>query len=193
MKWISLIVLLTMDLCSMAQASGRSFIVNDQKVSDTLIRQLEKKYGVQFTPGNYWYDKVSGAYGVKGGPCTGIGIAGLSIGGNLRGDASSGGTGVFINGRELHPTDVLGFQTFMTVIPGRYWAHANGNFGNENNTMVVGNLYQLYQARFGSNRQTSSYKNNPWSGEKRSFGGDGSFMWYSSKKTDGTTYDYFID
>lgn len=178
---------------SFAQNKTAAFIVNDVAVPDTIIRQLEKTYAVRFTPGNYWYDRISGAYGMKGGPCTGIGLAGLNIGGELKSTASGGGTGVFINGRELHPQDVQGFQTFMMVVPGRYWALPNGNFGYENNAMVLGNIYQLYHARFGKNKATSSYKNNPWSGEKRSFGGDGSFMWYSSKKSDGTTYDYIVD
>jgi hypothetical protein len=191
MKWILSFFIITMNsACSQAQKNMNQFIVNGDSVPASTISTLEKTYGVKFTPGDYWYDRMTGAYGVKGGPCTGVGVAGLSIGGQLKADASGGSTGVFINGRELHPLDVAGLQTFMLVMQGRYWTDAYGNFGYENNPAPLGNIYLLYQAKFKSSGTSSSYKNNVWSGEKRSFGGDGSFMYYSSKKTDGTTYDY---
>lgn len=173
-----------------AQTTVNTFIVNDQPVNAATISQLEKTYGVKCLPGNYWYDKMTGAYGIKGGPCTGLGIAGLELGGALKPDASAGSTSVFINGRELHVSDVLGLQTFVQVIPGRYWMDAYGNFGYENNP-VAGNLYQIYKSKLAASKKTSYYKSNPWSGEKTSFGSDGEgFMYFSSKKTDGRTFDY---
>jgi hypothetical protein len=168
------------------------FIVNDEVVSSETTTQLEVMYGVKCIPGNYWYDAKTGAFGLKGGPCIGVGVAGLNIGGPLKANASGSGTGVFVNGRELHPADIAGLQSFVQVIPGRYWMDAAGNFGYENFPYIIGNLYQLYQARF-ANAKGSYYKSNPWSGESTSFGSDGSFMYYSSKKSDGTTYDYFSD
>ena len=167
-------------------------IINDESVDTAVIAQTEQLYAVKFVPGNYWYDKMTGAFGLKGGPCTGFGVAGLTLGGSLKTNASKGGTGVFINGRELHPLDVTGLQTFMRPQPGRYWMDATGNFGYESYPTALGNVYRLYQARFGSSagKKSSSYKNNPWSGETTRFGSDGTFMYYSSKKSDGTTYDY---
>jgi hypothetical protein len=169
-------------------------IVNEQAVPAETTLQLENKYGIKCVPGNYWYDKMTGAYGNQGGPCIGIIAAGLHIGGELKANASAGTTNVFINGRELHTLDVQGLQNFMMVVPGRYWMDAYGNFGYENYP-ALGNLYQLYKSRFShgqSSKQSSYYKNNPWSGESTSFGSDGEgFMYFSSKKSDGTTIDYF--
>ncbi len=193
MHVLFIIALLGTTLSCASQASDTNMMINDVVVPGATITQLENTYGVKFIPGSYWYDRVSGAFGKKGGPCLGIGIAGLSIGGTLKADASVGGTGVFINGRELHPADVTGLQSFMTVLQGRYWADAYGNFGYENNAYPLGNLYQLFQAKFKGNPQSSYYKNNVWSGESTSTGKDGSFMYYSSKKSDGTTYEYFHD
>ncbi len=175
-----------------AQTNMNNLIVNDESVDPAVIGQLEQRYGVKFVPGNYWYDKMTGAFGLKGGPCTGLGVAGLSLGGTLKTNASTGGTGVFINGRDLHPLDVAGLQTFMQPQRGRYWMDATGNFGYEPYPMVIGNVYKLYQTRFGASvgKKSSSYKNNVWSGETTRFGSDGTFMYYSSKKSDGTTYDY---
>src|SRR5687768_12987434 len=107
-----------------AQKAMNKFIVNDQVVADTTIQQLEKTHGVKCTPGTYWYDRLTGAYGMQGGPCIGIGIPGLQIGGQLKSNASAGNTGVFINGRELHQIDVQRLQTFLWVLPGRYWMDA---------------------------------------------------------------------
>jgi hypothetical protein len=52
--------------------------------------------------------------------------AGLEFGGPI-----PGGTGVFINGRELHPLDVAGRSQIVPVLRGRYWVDGNGNFGVE--------------------------------------------------------------
>ncbi len=192
MKKLLALIALSFFLTVNAQTKMESYIVNDQPVAADTILQLEKKYGVKCVPGNYWYDKMTGAFGKQGGPCTGIGVSGLHIGGQLKANASAGITNVFINGRELHLVDVQSLQTFMQVMPGRYWMDAYGNFGFENYP-AVGNVYLLYKSKFTGSNKNSYYKNNPWSGETTSFGSDGSFMYYSSKKSDGTTIDYSHD
>jgi hypothetical protein len=194
MKYLLLFFTLAVALAVNAQTKMKEIIINDEVVPAQTIAQLESTFKIKFVPGNYWYDRLTGAFGLKGGPCAGVGVAGLNIGGLLKSNASTGGTGVFINGRDLHTQDVLAFQTFMQVIPGRYWMDAYGNFGYENVPYVLGNVYQLYRAKFSKGGgATSYYKNNPWSGDSTSFGSDGSFMYYSSKKGDGTTYEYFSD
>jgi len=195
MKWTSLFFTLAVCIACNAQNKMKELVINDEVVPAQTVAQLEAAYQVKFVAGSYWYDRMTGAFGIKGGPCKGIGVAGLNIGGPLKANASGGGSNVFINGRDLHPQDVLAFQTFMQVIPGRYWMDAYGNFGYENMPYALGNVYKLYKAKFGRGNggATSYYKNNPWSGESTSFGGDGSFMYYSSKKADGTTYEYFSD
>lgn len=192
MKKLLALIALSFFLNVNAQTKMENFIVNDQLVTADSILRLEKKYGVKCVPGNYWYDKMTGAFGKQGGPCTGIGVAGLQVGGQLKANASAGTTNVFINGRELHLTDVQGLQTFMQVMPGRYWMDVYGNFGFENYT-AIGNVYLLYKSKFAGSNKNAYYKNNPWSGETTSFGSDGSFMYYSSKKSDGTTIDYSND
>jgi hypothetical protein len=185
------VLVLTIGCTTNAQTKMKNYIVNNEAVNTATIQQLEITYGVKCIPGNYWYDRLTGAFGIKDGPCTGIGVAGLNIGGALKFNASGGGSNVFINGRDLHPADVAGLRTFMQPMPGRYWMDAYGNFGYENYPVAIGNIYVLWKAKFaGSSKKSSYYKNNVWSGETTGFGGDGTFMYYSSKKTDGTTYEY---
>jgi hypothetical protein len=83
----------------------------------------------------------------------GLAVPGLAIGGKLRADASGGGTGVFINGRELHPLDVAGLRAITgTVLPGRYWLDANGWGGYEGQPPFF-NLWALAaQSQSGGNR-----------------------------------------
>ena len=85
--------------------------------------------------GHYWYDAASGAAGVWGGPAAAYLGPGLSLGCTLPATASGGGdgrvTGVFVNGRELHPLDVAGLRRLVPVWPGRYWWDAAGNVGAE--------------------------------------------------------------
>jgi hypothetical protein len=101
--------------------------------------------------GEYWYDPASGAAGTWGGPTLGFLPAGLDLGGAVPPNASGGGqgrlTGVFINGRELHPLDVAGLRQMLgAVSPGRWWLDSQGNFGAEGGP-ALGNLLLAAQAR----------------------------------------------
>jgi hypothetical protein len=129
-------------------------VVNAHPLNDEELRTLHR-FGIRVQPGRYWYDRVSGAWGVERGPTAGFIAAGLQLGGTLRTDASGGGTGVFINGRELHPHDVVALSQFVHVIPGRWWVNAQGFFGPEGGP-EWGNLWLLAQQRLGSR--------SPWSG-----------------------------
>lgn len=127
--------------------NGRAATEADWKV----ITQLEQMYRRQLPNGAYWYDAVSGAAGVWGGPVVGIIPAGLQLGGPLPANASGGGngmlTGVFINGREIHPQD---YQTLMqmlgNVYPGRWWVDAQGNAGQEGGPALL-NIMAVAQQR----------------------------------------------
>ncbi len=98
------------------------------------LRQLHAQTG-PVPPGAYWYDAMTGAAGAWGGPVAVVLPAGLPLGGPLPAQASGGGngrlTGVFINGRELHPFDVQRLQTLGPVWPGRYRWDAAGNIATE--------------------------------------------------------------
>jgi hypothetical protein len=60
-----------------------------------------------------------------------------------------GGTGVFVNGRELPPPDVQRLAALVGPIPpGRYWIDAQGNAGPEGGPATV-NLAQLASRQGG--------------------------------------------
>ncbi|KAK7285822.1 hypothetical protein RJT34_20603 [Clitoria ternatea] len=80
--------------------------VNGQPLSDRVIKKAEKLAG-PIQPGNYWYDFRAGFWGVIGGPCLGIIPPFIEEFNHPLPDKCSGGdTGVFVNGRELHPKDL---------------------------------------------------------------------------------------
>jgi hypothetical protein len=138
---------------SNAQTKKGNVVVNKVKLSDEILLAIKNTYGSGIPDGNYWYDSVSGAWGMEGGPTQGFTQAGLELGGPLRADASNGQTKVFINGRELHLYDVLRLQQLVNpypVLPGRYWVDSQGNFGYEGG-WALGNLVQIAQAKNGSN------------------------------------------
>ena len=119
-------------LTAMPAASAADVYVNAVRLDESTRQALERRYGVPIKPERYWYDSVSGVWGVQGGPAAGQIHPGLRLGGPLRPDASGGGTGVVVNGRELHPLDVAALRRCTPVIPGRYWVLANGVGGIEN-------------------------------------------------------------
>ncbi|KAF9346957.1 hypothetical protein BGX26_001518, partial [Mortierella sp. AD094] len=145
-------------------------VINRVSLNQASLQRLQTAiYPNPVTPGNYWYDSISGAWGMMGGPCLGIIPAGLALGGPLPADASGGGTGVFINGREIHPVDRAGLQAIgITAVPGSWWVAANGAFGLQGVPIPIGNL-----------RENAQRANNsgPWSVHSRTMGthmgGDG--------------------
>jgi hypothetical protein len=190
---VSLVVgTLSMDWSVRAGSAEPQIVkVNGVVLASTEVAQLTQKYRAPIAPGDYWYDSRTGLWGVKGGPALGLLMPGERIGGQLRADASGGGTGVFVNGRELHALDVRNldalFATFGTrTLPGRYWSDASGNFGLEGNSMPMGN-FRVMVAQAGGARGSSRYKNNPWSytTDYSTFGSDGSSMYFESKQTYG--------
>jgi len=108
-------------------------IVNSVPLTVDTVRQLQQIYPVPIRPGRYWYDAISGAWGLEGGPIAGQMLPGLRLGGRLRSDASRGTSGVFINGRQL----MLGEKSYLEqtcrtpVYPGRYWVNGYGIGGFE--------------------------------------------------------------
>ncbi len=152
-----------------------SVFVNGVELSAETLAGFQQRYGLAIPAGRYWYDNACGAWGFEGGPALGITQAGLTVGGPLRADASGGGTGyltgVFVNGRELHPYDVAVLSTFVAVQLGRFWVDAAGNCGYEGGPALV-NLYQLAQASGGGGR---SYQRATAGGY---IGGDGSTSYF---------------
>ena len=121
------------------------------------VSRFEQENGMQIPPGDYWYDKVSGAWGVTGGPTIGFTTPGMDLGGPLKANASNGNTGVFINGRQLHIQDVLGLQSLgVPVQQGHWWVDYLGNFGIEGSTIPIGNLFQFSRGRGGAYQRSTA-------------------------------------
>lgn len=129
---LGLVFGLTLSTACVAGGAGK-VIVNGQALSHETLAQLHQLYPVPIAPGRYWYDPVSGAYGIEGKPVAGQMLPGLGLGGKLRADASRGTSGVFINGRQLTPGEKAYIeQACQTpVIPARYWVNAQGLGGYE--------------------------------------------------------------
>jgi hypothetical protein len=140
-----------------APRSSRSVVINGVPLTDEQLRQLEHRFRLRISDGAYWYDQVSGAWGMQNGPTAGFTQPHLELGGPLRTDASSGDTGVFINGRELHQQDVTALRQLTPyVIPGRYWVDARGIGGYEGGPPVF-DLQALARSAGGGRGGAWSY------------------------------------
>ncbi len=155
-------------------ASGQGVFVNGTAVSRESIETLQQRLGIPTSAaipdGRYWYDGFSGLWGMEGGPTLGQILPNLELGGPLQPDASGGGTGVFINGREIHQQEVLYLQQlFGYVQPGRYWLNWQGIGGYEGGPAMF-NLQAAAAASGGSNYT----RRTPFGG----LGGDGNCSYY---------------
>ena len=149
-------------------AQRRSVTVNRTRLDDDALRAAEQRFRTRIPDGDYWYDRVSGAWGMAGGPTMGLTLAGLDVSGPLPANASNGTTGVFINGRELHVMDVLGLQQITgMVLPGRYWVDAQGNGGYEGGPA----LFNLRMLAEQASRRGGSLWSTPGGGVGESYGG----------------------
>lgn len=116
---------------AVGSALSANVIVNGQPLDRHQLAAIQQLYG-SVRPGSYWYDRVSGLWGVAGGPAAGQIAPGLNIGGPLRANASRGNTGVFVNGRQIPMQEFVYLQQlFGYVRTGRYWLNAQGIGGYE--------------------------------------------------------------
>ena len=134
--WVGLCLRIGSGLSSDASAQGPVIVNAVPLTAETLIA-LQRLYPVPIQPGRYWYDPMSGVYGVEGGPVAGQMAAGLQLGGPLRADASRGTSGVFINGRQLTGGEKSYIEQACRtpVAPARYWVNAQGLGGFEGGPM----------------------------------------------------------
>ncbi|KAH7142573.1 hypothetical protein B0J13DRAFT_49649 [Dactylonectria estremocensis] len=147
--------------------------VNDVQLGQADLLSLQGLLGAVI-PGNYWYDRRSGAYGLTGGPCTGFLVAGLALGNGQLDQHASGntGTGVFINGREIHVMDVLSLQSMgVPVRPGRWWVNGDGSFGMEGSPIPLGNLRRQAMANTGAGGGFGGGGYHSWSTSMGNYGG----------------------
>jgi len=116
-----------MSVSAYGENKGREILVNEVPLGERTIQALEQTYHVRLVKGAFWYDRVSGLWGMQGGPTMGQILPGLNLGGPLRADASNGRTRVFINGREIHRLELRYLQQlFGQVRAARYWLNSRG-------------------------------------------------------------------
>lgn len=126
-----------------AASAAAAVIINGRSLDAAALRRAETTYHIRIPAGRYWYDPVLGAWGAQGGPTMGFLAPGLDLGGPVPADASGGGTGVFVNGRELHPYDLGVLQQITgAILPGRYFITSSGLAGFEGGPPLW-NLAQL--------------------------------------------------
>lgn len=118
-----------------AHAQGRGVVVNGAPIEARHAAALESAYRTRLVPGRYWYDARSGLWGLEGGASVGIIAPGLPFG-RMDPRASvgrfAGITGVFINGREIHPDELQYLRMlYGQVQRARYWLNAQGIAGYE--------------------------------------------------------------
>jgi len=107
MKPIHHVLLAVLLAWSLAHAQGRDIAVNGIALDDRSIAALETAYRTRLQPGRYWYDRMSGLWGLELGPSQGQIAPGLALGGPLNPRASvgrqAGITRVFVPGGDVDP------------------------------------------------------------------------------------------
>lgn len=128
--------------------ASRQVYINRIRLDDAVVQGLESRYRTRIADGKYWYDVHCGAWGMEGGPTAGFVPAGLALPGPMPADISGEGTGIFVNGREVHTQDQAAFNRICGyTIAGRYRLDHQGNLRSENGTFIV-NL--MPSSRYGS-------------------------------------------
>jgi hypothetical protein len=142
-------------------------VINERTLGLMALAGLQQQTGLKIPAGDYWYDPRCGAMGAQGGPCLGYLPSGLSLG-SLRAERT--GTRVFVNDRELHPSDIASLQVALGPIrPGRYWLDGQGNYGVEGQR-AAGNLVAMAQRAQQLGRGSQGGGGGAW-GHRSSYGG----------------------
>lgn len=176
-------------------AAVAAVFVNGVELKAAELKSQARQLGYVIPDGRYWYDRMTGAWGREGQGTAGFTIAGLALGGPLRADASNGGSGVFINGRQLADSDIAGFAAMgIPVYQGRWWVDASGSGGIEGGSASF-NLRLLAQqaAAAGRGNGRDSIYSKYGSGDNKTSTWIGSDVSLSHSNTiNGKTYDYYI-
>jgi len=123
------------------QAAGTRIFINGRELTKKQVVALALAYHHFPPPGHYWYDAMSGAWGLQGREAAGFILPGHDFG-PMPANASNGNTGVYINGREINMIEAMRIQqTFGVVYRGRWWLNGRtGYYGLEGNPMPIGNI-----------------------------------------------------
>lgn len=179
MKYLRQLVMICLIATAAFAQEARRVVINRVPLAGETLWILEYHYQTTIPDGFYWYDPHSGLWGFEGGPAAGRILPYLELGGPLRADASGGGTGVFVNGRELHLLEVYYlWQLFGVVIPGHYWLNADGIGGYEGGPP----LFDLAAAAAQAGGSGYTYR-----GPGGLMGSDGNCFYYNDPET-GSSY-----
>lgn len=162
-----------------------------------VVARLEAAWGQPIPDADYWYDDVSGAAGVMGGPAVafigaGLGLGGVPVPANASGGGTGALTGVYINGRELHPLDVQGLASVLGTQPwpGRWWVDGKGNYGLPGQP-AMGNLVALAAQRRAA--VDPYYRSDPSRGESTYVGsGCAAVSGRLSPSDSSSSYSYYV-
>jgi len=112
---------------------ANDIFINRVKLNSYEIASLNATYGY-VESGRYWYDSVAGLWGYENGPTVSKAVANIYFRGKLPSDISGRGTGMYINGREIHYKDKQYLESIYgvgNVKRGRYWLNQYGQGGYE--------------------------------------------------------------
>jgi hypothetical protein len=162
-----------------AQSIVRQVVVNGQVLDARTRHALEASYRTRLHAGQYWYDRASGLWGRVGGPSQGQITPGLQLG-RLDARASVGAyagvTGVYVNGREIHPAELSRLRMlFGSVRRARYWLDASGVAGYEGGPAQ----FDLRAAAVTQRRGSGYIRRGPGGAT----GSDGSCSYYNDPST----------
>ena len=131
---------------SNVQVNQRRVYINRVQLDMVSLQELEAQNDLPIADGRYWYDADTGAWGVEGGPTAGLIYPDLPLPTPMPADISGGGTGIFINGREIHPLDQQAlYQLFGVTYRGDFWMDSQGNLGYIGGPAIA-NILQASQA-----------------------------------------------
>ncbi|TDU30956.1 hypothetical protein DFR24_0313 [Panacagrimonas perspica] len=177
------------------QAADRKIEFNGRPLDAAglkIIQSIEQQVG-PVPDGRYWYDGRTGAAGLWGGPVAAVIAPGLALGGALPAQASGGGdgrlTGVFVNGRELHPFDVKRLQTVGAVVPGRYNWDSAGNVSLENGQPLFNFFAAVRQSGRGDPFYTKDANNHSSAFVSK---GCTAVSGRTRASDESSTYDYYV-
>lgn len=129
-----------------SQAKPRQVYINRVQLDTAALEEMESQGDLPIADGRYWYDVNTGAWGIEGGPTAGLIYPGLPLPTPMPPDISGGGTGIFINGREIHPLDQQAlYQLFSVTYQGDFWMDSQGNIGYVGGPAIA-NILQASQA-----------------------------------------------
>lgn len=142
------------------ESRATGVFINERELTIEQVNAMIAIYGVPPPRGRFWYDPVSGLYGLWGREAAGSLRPGHDFG-PLSPRSSAGTTGVFVNGRELNVAEVAYLQVLFSgqVRPGRVWLDGRTwNVGVEGSPMPIANLAMAIrrqqQQREGWSRRT---------------------------------------